>query len=72
MVAGREAQEGGDTCIHMAGTCHCTPETNTILSTNYTPIKKIISNRTAWQFRGRRVFSCSGLEKLHERGICKT
>jgi len=40
MVAGREAQEGGDTCIHMADTCHCTPETNTILSTNYTPIKK--------------------------------
>ena len=40
MVAGREAQEGGDTCIHMANTCCCTPETNTILSTNYTPIKK--------------------------------
>ena len=37
---GREAQEGGDICIHMADS-HCSgAETNTILESNYTPIKK--------------------------------
>ena len=27
----REAQEGGDTCIHITDSLHCTAETNTIL-----------------------------------------
>ena len=30
-VAGREAQEGGDICIHPADSLHCTAETNTTL-----------------------------------------
>ena len=28
---GREVQEGGDRCIHMADSLHCTAETNTTL-----------------------------------------
>ena len=27
----RKAQEGGDICIHVADSLHCTTETNTIL-----------------------------------------
>ena len=30
-VAGREAQEGGDTCVHTADSHCCTVETNTTL-----------------------------------------
>ena len=29
--AGREAQEGGDICIHIADSLRCTAETNTTL-----------------------------------------
>ena len=37
--AGRQAQEGGDICVFMAGS-HCqTAETNTTLQSDYTPIK---------------------------------
>ena len=32
--------EGGDTCIHIADSFHCTAETNTISQSIYTPIKK--------------------------------
>ena len=39
---GREVQEGGDICIHIADSLCCTVETNTTLYCNYTPIKKII------------------------------
>ena len=28
---GREVQEGGDICIHIADSLHCTAETNTTL-----------------------------------------
>ena len=31
MGGGEEAQEGGDICIHMTGSQHCTAETNTTL-----------------------------------------
>ena len=37
---GSEVQEGGDVCIHIADSLHCTAETNTTLYSNYTPIKK--------------------------------
>ena len=37
---GRQSQEGEDICIHIAGSHCCTAETNTTLSSNYTPIKK--------------------------------
>ena len=40
---GREAQEGKGTRIHIADSLHCTAETNTILSSNYTPIKINVS-----------------------------
>ena len=36
---GKEAQEGGDTYIHMAH-LPCTAETNATLLSNYIPIKK--------------------------------
>ena len=29
--AGREVQEGGDICIHIGDSLHCTAETNTTL-----------------------------------------
>ena len=29
--AGREVQEGGDICMHIADSLHCTAETNTTL-----------------------------------------
>ena len=32
--------EVGDTCIHIADSFHCTTETNTILQSIYTAIKK--------------------------------
>ena len=35
---GREVQGGGDICIHKADSLCCTAETNTTLSSNYTPI----------------------------------
>ena len=37
---GREAQEGGDTCILMADSHRCTAETNTTLYNSYSPINK--------------------------------
>ena len=36
---GREVQEEGDTCIHIADSFHCTTEVNTTLQSNYPPIK---------------------------------
>ena len=39
-VGGREAQEGGDTCTHVADSLCCTAETNTTLQSNYIPIFK--------------------------------
>ena len=41
---GREAQEGGDICIHIADSRCCTGEINTTLKSNYTPIKDIKTN----------------------------
>ena len=35
----KEAQEGGDICAPMAGSCCCTAETSTTLWSNYPPIK---------------------------------
>ena len=32
--------EGGNICTHIAASLHCTAETNIILQSNYTPIKK--------------------------------
>ena len=37
---GREVQEGGDICTHIADSLCCTAESNTTLKNNYTPIKK--------------------------------
>ena len=37
---GRDAEEGGDICIHIADALCCTAETNTTLQSNYTPILK--------------------------------
>ena len=36
---GREVQEGGDMCTHIADGLRCIAETNTTLKSNYTPIK---------------------------------
>ena len=36
--AGREVEEGGDVCIHIADSLHCTAETNTGVK-KLTPIK---------------------------------
>ena len=36
---GREAEEGGGVCMHMADSCCCIAETNTTLQSNYSPIK---------------------------------
>ena len=38
----RQAQEGGDICVHIADSYCCTTETNTTLQSNYSPIKKKI------------------------------
>ena len=37
---GRQAQEEGDICILTADSLYSIAETNTILQSNYTPIKK--------------------------------
>ena len=37
--SGREVQEGGNICIPMAGSYWCMAETNTLLWSNYPPIK---------------------------------
>ena len=39
MRGGREAQEGGDTCIIMVDFRCCTTETNTTLESNFPQIK---------------------------------
>ena len=39
MGEGREAQQGGGICIHIADSLCCTVEMNTTLQSNYTPIK---------------------------------
>ena len=36
---GREVKKGGDLCIPMADSCCCKAETNTVLYSNYPPIK---------------------------------
>ena len=38
--SGREAQEGGDICRHIADSLCCTAETNTTFQCNYAPILK--------------------------------
>ena len=38
-INGKEIQKGGDICIHIADSLCCTVEGNTILESNYTPIK---------------------------------
>ena len=38
---GREVQEGGDICLHVVGSLHCTAESNTMLGGNHILIKKI-------------------------------
>ena len=37
---GRETQEGGDGCLHIADSLCCTAKTNTTLESNYTPKKE--------------------------------
>ena len=41
-----------DTCIFMAESLHCSPETITILLIDYTPIqnKKLKKKKTLWQY----------------------
>ena len=41
---GREVQEGGDICIHIADSLCCTAESSAVLLTNYTPIKKKVNH----------------------------
>ena len=41
---GREAQKGGNICIHTADS-RCMAETNTTLESNYIPIKKIVKKK---------------------------
>ena len=41
---GREVQEGGDICIPVVDSC-CTAETNTILQSNFPPIKNKYSKK---------------------------
>ena len=41
---GREAQKGGNRCIHTADS-RCMAETNTTLESNYIPIKKIVKKK---------------------------
>lgn len=36
--AGKEAEEGGDVCTHVADSLCCAAETNTPLQSNYTPV----------------------------------
>ena len=36
---GRQAQEGGDVCIHVADLHCCTAKNSTLLYSNYAPIK---------------------------------
>ena len=36
---GREIQGGRDICTHVTDSVHCTAETNTMLESNYIPIK---------------------------------
>ena len=35
---GRKVQEGGDACVHLAESLHCTAENNTMLENNDIPI----------------------------------
>ena len=37
-MGGREIQEGGNLCIHIANLLCCTAKTNTALQSNYIPI----------------------------------
>ena len=37
---GRKAQEGGDMCIHITDSLHCTAENNTTLESNYSQKRK--------------------------------
>ena len=41
---GRDVQEGGDICTHLADSLCCTAETNTTLQSSYTPIFKNVSS----------------------------
>ena len=44
---GREVREGGDICILLDDSHHCTAETNSTLESNYLPIKsKLKKKRT--------------------------
>lgn len=54
---GREAQGGGAVCIHAADSLRCTAESNTALSSNYTPVllllfKKDVSSPGGWVRKG--------------------
>ena len=42
---GREVQEEGDICFLMANSCCCMEETNTILSSDYPPIKNKLKKK---------------------------
>ena len=44
LEGGREAQEGGNKCIGIADSLHCTAETSITLQSNYIPIKKFFKN----------------------------
>ena len=45
---GKEIQKRGDVCICIVDSLGCTAETNTTLSSNYTPIKINIKNADFW------------------------
>ena len=50
MAGGREAQEEGDTRVHIAASRCCTTETNTTLQGNCTPIGKKKPNNNCGDF----------------------
>ena len=43
--SGREVQEEGEICMHMADSRCCTAETNTTLESNYPPIKNKLKKK---------------------------
>ena len=68
--SGREVQEGGNLCILMTD-AHCyTAETNTILQSNYPPIKNKLRLKTIKKMtRSIPVFGQAGLI-LHHSKAC--
>ena len=48
-LGGTEVQEGGDICVHIAVSLHCTTKTNTTFQSNPIPIRKESTNNKCWK-----------------------